>query len=108
MPNRKKRRIWLKDLIHANNHTYESLAEWMAVSRGTINNWIAGENIPTNQASRLADIFNCSIDYIITGEREKIIPLNRDLRSRWIRVFDYIGDEELNDLLKYLEKTHLQ
>ena len=43
----------------------DSFAEEMGVSRKTIFNWMEKGNIPTSALIRMADIFGCSIDYLL-------------------------------------------
>ena len=43
----------------------DSLAEKLGVSRKTIFNWMDKGNIPTSALIRMADIFGCSIDYLL-------------------------------------------
>ena len=43
----------------------DSLAEKLGVSRKTIFNWMDKGNIPSSALIRMADIFGCSIDYLL-------------------------------------------
>lgn len=43
----------------------DTLAEQLGVSRKTLYNWIDKGNIPTTALIQMADIFNCSIDYLL-------------------------------------------
>ena len=43
----------------------DSLAEKLGVSRKTIFNWMEKGNIPTSALIRMADVFECSIDYLL-------------------------------------------
>ena len=43
----------------------DSLAEKLDVSRKTLFNWMEKGNIPTSALIRMADIFDCSIDYLL-------------------------------------------
>lgn len=40
-------------------------AEALGVSRKTIYNWMAHGNIPQSKLERMADLFHCSIDYLL-------------------------------------------
>lgn len=43
----------------------DSLAEMLGVSRKTLFNWMEKGNIPTSALIKMADIFKCSIDYLL-------------------------------------------
>ena len=43
----------------------DSFAERMGVSRKTVFNWMEKGNIPTSALIHMADIFGCSIDYLL-------------------------------------------
>lgn len=41
------------------------LSQKLGVSRKTLYNWIANGSIPANALIQMADIFNCSVDYLL-------------------------------------------
>lgn len=41
------------------------LAEKLGVTRKTVYNWIDKGNIPTSALIQMADLFGCSIDYLL-------------------------------------------
>lgn len=43
----------------------EALASKLGVSRKTLYNWIEKGNIPQQKLENMADIFNCSTDYLL-------------------------------------------
>lgn len=43
----------------------EELAQLLGVSRKTLYNWTANGNIPSSALVHMADIFQCSIDYLL-------------------------------------------
>lgn len=45
--------------------TGEELAQDLGVSRKTLYNWIAKGNIPTTALIKMADMFGCTIDYLL-------------------------------------------
>ena len=45
--------------------TIGKFAEALGVSRKTIYNWMAHGNIPQSKLERMADLFHCSIDYLL-------------------------------------------
>ena len=48
----------------------EDFAKMLGVTRKTIYNWNASGNIPQSKLEKMADIFNCSIDYLLETEEE--------------------------------------
>lgn len=43
----------------------EELAQNLGVTRKTIYNWITAGNIPQSKAEKMADLFQCSMDYLL-------------------------------------------
>lgn len=43
----------------------DKLAEDLGVSRKTLYNWLAKGNIPLSALTHMADMFECSIDYLL-------------------------------------------
>ncbi len=48
-----------------NSMTMEQLSEKLGVTRKTIYNWMTKGDIPQNKIEEMADLFNCSIDYLL-------------------------------------------
>lgn len=43
----------------------EGLAAQLGVSRKTLHNWVRSGNIPLNALTKMADMFECSVDYLL-------------------------------------------
>ena len=43
----------------------ESLASALGVTRKTLHNWVSSGNIPQTALAEMANIFNCSADYLL-------------------------------------------
>ena len=43
----------------------EELAQKLGVTRKTIYNWVTSGNIPQRKAEQMADLFHCSMDYLL-------------------------------------------
>ena len=43
----------------------DSLAGKLGVTRKTLFNWVAKGNIPMSALNKMADLFECSIDYLL-------------------------------------------
>lgn len=50
--------------------TKEDLAEKLGVTRKTIYNWEKKGDIPMQKLIKMADLFNCSTDYLLQTETE--------------------------------------
>lgn len=47
------------------NMTLEELATILGVTRKTLYNWIQKGHIPQSALEKIADVFKCSIDYLL-------------------------------------------
>lgn len=45
--------------------TVEDFAKQLGVTRKTVYNWMAHGNIPQSKLELMADMFHCSIDYLL-------------------------------------------
>lgn len=43
----------------------DELSQQLGISRKTLYNWITDGKIPANALVQMADIFNCSVDYLL-------------------------------------------
>lgn len=43
----------------------DKLAEKLGVARKTLYNWMDNGNIPASALIRMADLFSCSVDYLL-------------------------------------------
>ena len=56
----------LQDLLLESNLDYKAFAAKIGISASAITNYIKYENLPTvNSIVKIADYFNCSIDYLL-------------------------------------------
>lgn len=49
----------------------DSLAEKLGVTRKTIYNWENAGSIPQSALEKMADLFGCSIDYLLIAEEKE-------------------------------------
>ena len=47
------------------NMTMEQLSHNLGVTRKTVYNWIAKGSIPQQKAEQMAELFDCSVDYLL-------------------------------------------
>ena len=50
--------------------TAEAMAQKLGVTRKTLYNWISSGNIPQSKLEAMADLFNCSVDYLLSNPCE--------------------------------------
>lgn len=55
------------------NISQEELAKKLNIERKTYYNWLTKGNIPVSSLMTLADMFNCSIDYLLGRTRNPVI-----------------------------------
>ncbi len=55
----------LKELREENNLLQKELADKIGVKRGTVASWESGRNPERNAIEKLANLFNCSVDYLL-------------------------------------------
>ena len=48
----------------------DMMASELGVTRKTIYNWENSGNIPQKALEKMADLFNCTIDYLLVSERK--------------------------------------
>ena len=48
-----------------NGMSNDNLAEKLGIARKTLFNWMNSGNIPASALIRMADLFNCSVDYLL-------------------------------------------
>ncbi len=54
-----------------NGMTLEQLASTLGVTRKTIYNWISKGDIPQGKLVQMANLFDCSIDYLLGQQTER-------------------------------------
>ncbi|MBO5176461.1 MAG: helix-turn-helix transcriptional regulator [Lachnospiraceae bacterium] len=73
----------IKNLRKEKDMTQDELAEKLNVTRQAVSNWEQGKTQPDIETlTRLAEIFDVSVEHIIYGSerKEKIIHINRDIQ----------------------------
>lgn len=60
-----------------NGMTLEQLATTLGVTRKTIYNWISKGDIPQGKLVQMANLFDCSIDYLLGQQTERKILTER-------------------------------
>ena len=60
--------------------TVEDFAKQLGVTRKTVYNWMAHGNIPQSKLELMAEMFHCSIDYLLQKNGKK--AGNQDARKQ--------------------------
>ena len=49
----------------------EALAQQLGVTRKTVYNWMSHEHIPQSKLIQMANLFDCSIDYLLENNQRR-------------------------------------
>lgn len=80
----------IRELRQSENMTQSVLAGYLGIKQNTLSYWEQGIYDPDNESlKKLADLFDCSIDYLLGKTEQKKSLVN--------------GDEELSDYLEELK-----
>ena len=97
-----------KDLRVENNYNQNDVAEKIGVTRSTISDWETKRSEPNVlQLTKVADLFNCSIDYLVGREDDfGVIQVNGQqhlttLQQELLHYFDKMSDSQKNRLIGY-------
>ena len=52
-----------------NGMTIEEMAAKLNVTRKTVYNWVTAGKIPSDKLEMMADLFGCSVDYLLGREK---------------------------------------
>ena len=91
----------IKKLRENNNLSQDELGDKLSISGKTISSWEKERSQPRmGQVREMANIFNVSIDYMISGSEDSL--KNSDLHNILNRI-KKLDTEQLSDLIKYLD-----
>ena len=89
----------LFQLIEFYNLNEKQVAEATGISSGNITDWKTGRSRPTASAAiKLADFFNCSVDYLL-GRTEEMRHYNLDMSKAEVLMSKYCGYVPLEKLV---------
>ena len=99
-------------LCENNDEKPLNVVKKLSVAHGSITNWKKG-TVPNGKTlQKIADYFNVSVDYLLTGQKEKApqdIPEGlSELDAEIIKVFSTLPEEKKQQALSYLEFLHKQ
>lgn len=78
----------LKKLMQRDRITNYRLAKEVGCSATTVANWIAGKDIMPTYLQKVADFFNVTTDFLLTGEQKENAPAEAE------------ADDEMAELLE--------
>lgn len=74
----------LQSLMDSHNLTQKQLADCCNMRQANISEWKKNGNFPSGEiAIRIADYFNISIDYLLTGKEENLTQEETELLSNY-------------------------
>ncbi|MGS0666415.1 helix-turn-helix domain-containing protein [Staphylococcus arlettae] len=93
----------IKTLCKANNIPFSKLEKETGISNGQISRWVASSPSVEN-ANKVADYFNVSIDYLLGKEEQK--PVNSEIQSVIAQMQDMTKEEQkqVRDIVNVLHK----
>ena len=97
----------LRELMKANGWTQQSLADYIGVARSTVGMWVTGRNEPDNTTlSQLAELFSCSVDYLLGRTDDPADYDNDDLSDVRQEIIDYFNGDvrKIRQFLKVEEE----
>lgn len=102
----------LSKLCAENNTSPTSVIVDLQLSRGSVTSWKNGKVPHHSTLLKIADYFNVSVDYLLTGQKEKApqdIPEGlSELDAEIIKVCSTLPEEKKQQALSYLEFLHKQ
>lgn len=96
-------------LLQKNNVTSYKVSKEAGVTQTALSNWKSGKSTPTTKTlQKIADYFNVTIDYLITGnekENESSYYLSKDAADIAQKIFE--NDKVLFEVYKSADKNRL-
>ena len=98
----------IKELRELNNYTQQELAELLSRKKASICDWEKGRCEPSiYDLVKLADIFNCSVDYLIGNENDYAIiksssaPTLTKTQTELLSVFNLLSEEDQHQVIGF-------
>ncbi len=99
----------LSSLIFSSYKNLNVIAEEMGITRQSLAQYRDGNNIPDALTlTKIADYFNVSIDYIITGEEKHPIPVPKmtDEYYKLISIYSSLSETDRNYIMSLAERLN--
>ena len=84
----------LRELMKENGWTQQTLSDYIGVARSTVGMWVTGRNEPDNNTlNQLAELFSCSVDYLLERTDDPTDYANDDLSDVRQEIIDYFNGD---------------
>lgn len=98
----------LSELCAKNNTSPTSVITELKLSRGSVTSWKNGKVPHHSTLIKIADYFNVTVDYLLTGEQKEKAPQEipeglSELDAEIIKVYSTLPEEKKQQALSYLE-----
>lgn len=97
-----------KNLLLEKDFTQQFIAKKLNTTQQTVSRWINGQNEPDLATLiKLADIFNCSVDYLLGREddfgiiKSSNIPTLTKTQTELLSVFDLLSEEDQHQVIGF-------
>lgn len=97
----------LQDICKANGTTPTALCKIITGSSGNLATWKKG-NIRADYLQKIADYFNVSVDYLLTGQKETPTAESDERKKELIELFSLLDDAGRDALIAIAQQMRKQ
>lgn len=97
----------LQDICKANGTTPTALCKIITGSSGNLATWKKG-NIRADYLQKIADYFNVSVDYLLTGAKETPTAESDERKDELMRLFSLLDDAGRDALIAVAQNMKKQ
>lgn len=97
----------LQDICKANGTTPTALCKIITGSSGNLATWKKG-NIRADYLQKIADYFNVSVDYLLTGQKETPTAESDERKKELIELFSLLDDAGQDALIAIAQQMRKQ
>lgn len=93
-------------LLEQSGHTQKDLTDYLGVKKSAFTDWKAKKSKSyIRHASKIADYFGVSVDYLLTGIEQSKTPTISEDDERFLELFHQLSINKRKKLLEDLEKA---
>lgn len=97
----------LQDICKANGTTPTALCKIITGSSGNLATWKKG-NIRADYLQKIADYFGISVDYLLTGQKEKPTAESDERKTELMKLFSLLDDAGQDALIAIAQQMKKQ
>lgn len=97
----------LQDICKANGTTPTALCKIITGSSGNLATWKKG-NIRADYLQKIADYFNVSVDYLLTGQKETPTADSDERKTELMKLFSLLDDAGQDALIAIAQQMKKQ